>query len=143
MSILFRTLAIASLAFQSGCGTLSREPHVTRVVPVVAIDLVGTDRFRLGTGGELMTREQLLTYFHTLFARHDPRVGRYRYTIILHSYDCPPPDTIGREPEHIAPVLDIARQYGCSLTIIYPEQAGPDIVGSYYESFPSRRHQRN
>ena len=140
MNAYLRIFAIFLLVFVNGCAGLSSKPQVTRIVPVVVIDLVGTDLFRLGTSSqEVMTSDQLMTYFHTLFSKHDFRLRQYRYSIMLRSYDCPPPDTVGNEAKHIAPVLAAANQYGCSVAIVYPEQAGPAVIDAYYESFPSSR----
>ena len=149
MTFLRVLLLIASLALTTGCVftppgvRFDRHSQTTRIVPVVTLDLVGTDQFRLhGTGQELMTANQLQTYFDALFGTHNPRFGGRNYSIILHSGDVPPPDTIGREAEHIGPVLAAAQKYGCGVCILYPEQSGIGAVSSYYEAFPSRRRQR-
>jgi len=84
-----------------------------------------------------MTPDQLQTYFNALFGTHNPRFGGRRYTIILYSSNLPPPNTSGRESEHIAPVVAAARKYDCGVCIIYPEDMG--VAPSYYDAFPSRR----
>jgi len=90
----------------------------------------------------MMTADALPTYFKTLFGKHDNRFKDLRYTINLYSFNLPPPHTWGGdETAHIAPIVAIARQYGCDVYVIHPDQAGFDVADSYYQSFPPKsRH---
>ena len=143
MSLIHRFLLLVLIGCASACASTPRDAGVTRLVPLVSIDLVGTDLYRLSaTGREVMTRDEVVTYLRALLRTRDVRSGPYRYTILLHSFDAPPPDTLGTESAHIAPVLGVAREYGCSVSIVHPEQAGPAVVDTYYRAFPSRRRGR-
>lgn len=149
MSLHFRLASIALFLATAGCATtggvhFDRAAQVSRIVPVVELDLVGTDRFRVhGMDPDTtMSAEQLQAYFRVLFGEHNPRYGEQRYSIVLHSYNVPPPNPGAREVGHIAPVLAAARMYQCGVCIVYPAQAGINTVASYFEAFPAKRRTR-
>jgi hypothetical protein len=75
--------------------------------------------------GREISREELLAFLRAFFTQHDNRVPNQRYTINVYSGDLPPPYNSGHdESKHIAPIVEIAREYGCDVCIIHPHQGG-------------------
>ena len=131
-------LCALSLALAYTIG--SAEPPVTHLAPLVTIDLVGTDRYRIHGTTHMLPRDKLRPYIAELL-KHAPLHPDRRYSIAAYSYDVPPPNSIVDTPEHLAPILDIAREFGCDVYVIHHDQAGFNVEDVYYRVVrPPRKH---
>ncbi len=139
------SLILAGCAVSNGVRA-GREPRVTYLSPVTEIDLVGTDSYRRhGCYNEEMTREELQRYLHELFIKHDNRLDGKRYSIGVYDGLDLGPD-LGKfgaaEAKQMAPIVTIARKYGCDVYVIHPDRFGLDAVGCYYQLFPPASKKR-
>jgi hypothetical protein len=149
MTYLLKMLLAVGIAAISACTAtpgvhFDRSSRITRVAPVVALNLVGTDQYRLRNGpGQPMNIDQLQKYFEVLFGTDNSRFGGHHRAIVLYSSRGAAPDTPPSshaiELQQIAPIVAAARKYQCGVCIVYPEEPGIEIVASYYEAFPSQR----
>ena len=116
------------------------ESKILHLSPVVGIDLVGRSEYRIHGTRDMIPPQQLRAFLTQLcsYAR-----GESSRSIVLYSYDLPPPQTIVETPARYAPILAIAREYGLAVYVIHPD-LGVSVMDTYYRVIqpPSKRRPR-
>jgi hypothetical protein len=137
-----RTFWLCLLAIGFAFTARATEPVVTHLAPLVSIDLVGTAEYRIHATAHMLPRDKLRPYVAELL-KHAPVHPDRRYSIALYSYGVSPPNSVVDTPKHIAPVLEIAREFECDVYIIHPDEAGFNIQDMYDRIVrPARKHRR-
>lgn len=142
----------------NGCAVMpTAAPRVTHVHTLFEVGLVGRDRYRLTGAGELRNalrntgegvigREEFLRVCDSYF-QHPSVSGhhlgypehRIRPVIVAYSYRAGPPGDDTYDPQHLAPILAVAREYGCDVCVVHPSEGGLQFQWAWRESLQGKK----